>query len=77
MSEHKHDPVHPIGTCADCGGEMVYNVPRMGPDGGYVHKNTGRYDCGGSQAVGASTGHEETVDKTQRSLIASSRSFIT
>lgn len=35
-----------IGTCGHCGAEMRYNVPRLGPNGGYVHKATGRFDCG-------------------------------
>ncbi len=39
------NPRHPIGTCQQCGGEMVYNVPRLGPDGGYVHKETGKLLC--------------------------------
>ena len=40
-----HNPAHPIGTCRGCGEEMTYNVPRLGPDGGFVHKWTGRYEC--------------------------------
>lgn len=36
---------HPIGTCGHCGGEMVYNVPRLGSNGGYVHKSTGSLLC--------------------------------
>jgi hypothetical protein len=43
---YPHNPSHPIGTCTKCGGEMVYNVPRMGPNGGFVHKATGRLVCG-------------------------------
>ena len=34
----------PIGsetpTCAKCGAAMVYNVPRLGPSGGFVHAST-------------------------------------
>jgi hypothetical protein len=44
--QYPWNPKHPIGTCADCGKEMVYNVPRMGPDGGFVHKDTGSLTCG-------------------------------
>lgn len=40
-----HNPEHACGTCADCGGEMVWNVPRMGPAGGFVHKESGNFDC--------------------------------
>ena len=43
--EFPHNPAHPIGTCAKCGGEMVHNVPRIGTDGGFVHKETGRTEC--------------------------------
>lgn len=39
------NPAHPVGTCAQCGREMRYNVPRLGPGGGYVHADTGRLDC--------------------------------
>jgi hypothetical protein len=39
------NPSHPIGTCALCGEELVYNVPRLGPKGGYVHKNTRSLTC--------------------------------
>ncbi len=34
-----YNPAHKIGTCGNCGGEMTYNVPRMGPDGGFIHAN--------------------------------------
>jgi len=44
-----YNPAHPIGTCAKCGEEMTYNVPRIGPDGGYVHKETGYFTCGNRQ----------------------------
>lgn len=37
-----------IGTCGLCGAELAYNVPRLGPGGGYVHKSTGKLDCGES-----------------------------
>lgn len=43
---YTHNPAHLIGTCADCGEEMIHNVPRMGPDGGFVHKATGYVLCG-------------------------------
>lgn len=43
--KHGHNPAHAIGTCGKCGEEMVYNVPRLGPDGGYVHKATGKLQC--------------------------------
>lgn len=40
-----HNPNHPIGTCCTCGEEMIYNAPRLGPDGGYVHKSTSGFIC--------------------------------
>jgi hypothetical protein len=40
-----HNPAHLIGTCAGCGMEMVYNVPRLGSVAGFVHKASGRFDC--------------------------------
>lgn len=48
-SEYPHNPDHPIGTCVKCGEEMVYNVPRMGPNGGFIHKATGKYECSPSE----------------------------
>ncbi len=44
-SPFEYNPTHPIGTCALCGGEMLYNVPRMGPGGGFVHKETASLYC--------------------------------
>ncbi len=32
--------------CADCGETMRFNVPRLGPDGGYVHDKTHSLTCG-------------------------------
>ena len=32
-------------TCADCGEPMQYNVPRLGPAGGFVHCRTGNILC--------------------------------
>jgi len=32
-------------TCVKCGAAMRYNVPRLGPDGGYVHAASGSLDC--------------------------------
>lgn len=49
-TEFSHNPAHEIGTCARCGEEMVYNVPRLGPVGGFVHKSDGQYLCGGRKA---------------------------
>lgn len=31
--------------CCDCGKEMRFNVPRLGPGGGYVHAHTGFLVC--------------------------------
>lgn len=43
MSEHEQNTQRP--TCSKCGKEMVFNVPRMGPAGGYVHAGTGLLLC--------------------------------
>ena len=32
--------------CGYCGEAMTYNVPRLGPNGGYVHFKTGNLSCG-------------------------------
>jgi len=40
-----YNHAHPIGTCGKCGREMVHNVPRLGKDGGFVHKDTGSFLC--------------------------------
>ena len=42
---YPHNPSHAIGTCAKCGGEMTYNVPRIGPAGGFIHKASQNVDC--------------------------------
>lgn len=42
---YPHNPEHPTATCADCGEEMIYNVPRLGANGGYIHKNTQSFGC--------------------------------
>lgn len=39
------NPSHQCGTCAFCGGEMAYNVPRLGPNGGFIHRDTGDFLC--------------------------------
>lgn len=32
--------------CMNCGKPMKHNVPRLGPDGGWVHADTGYPLCG-------------------------------
>ena len=54
--EYPHNPDHPIGTCAKCGEEMAYNVPRLGLNGGFIHKNTSNTQCN-------MTTTEEAVEK--------------
>jgi len=44
-----YNPEHAVGTCAKCGREMIYNVPRLGPGGGFIHKTTMSFDCEGPQ----------------------------
>lgn len=36
---------HPHPTCGNCGNEMGHNVPRLGDSGGFVHKETGMFEC--------------------------------
>jgi hypothetical protein len=43
--QYKYNTKHPIGTCCDCGKEMIFNVPRLGANGGFVHKETGEFMC--------------------------------
>lgn len=31
--------------CGKCGGLMIFNVPRLGERGGYIHRDTGKFDC--------------------------------
>lgn len=45
MSDYGYNPKHYIGTCRRCGGEMVYNVPRFGAHGGFIHQESGRFLC--------------------------------
>lgn len=40
-----HNPAHEIGTCGKCGQEMAYNVQRLGRNGGFIHKATGKFEC--------------------------------
>lgn len=44
-SAFPYNPAHSIGTCAKCGKEMTFNVPRLGLEGGFVHKDTGEFLC--------------------------------
>ena len=50
-TKYEYNPAHPIGTCGDCGGEMIYNVPRLGINGGFIHKETGQLLCGPYQPI--------------------------
>ncbi len=36
-------------TCANCNRPMRHNVPRLGASAGWVHADTGRFECGVSQ----------------------------
>lgn len=40
-----YNPDHPLGTCGQCGAELVHNVPRLGNAGGFVHKSSGKVQC--------------------------------
>lgn len=49
---NKESPDKSTGTwCMDCGDAMRHNVPRMGPEGGWVHKSTGSLLCGPRKEV--------------------------
>jgi hypothetical protein len=61
------DPKHPAGTCAGCGEEMIWNVPRLGPDGGYIHKSTGLFLCKTSTPPSAAV---ETPEASMGEVIA-------
>lgn len=45
-----YNPAHAVGTCSACGKEMIFNVPRLGKHGGFIHKESGYYMCGGQPA---------------------------
>ena len=36
---------HPVGTCGHCSKELSHNVPRLGNSGGFIHKDTGKFEC--------------------------------
>jgi uncharacterized phage protein (TIGR01671 family) len=38
-------------TCGHCGKEMSHNVPRLGDSGGFVHKNTGKFECANEKPI--------------------------
>ncbi len=59
--QYPHNPAHQIGTCGTCGGEMRYNVPRLGPDGGFVHA-TGSIECAPPEPRGAGTAYDKAVE---------------
>ena len=40
-----YNPEHAIGTCGDCGREMIHNIPRLGDNGGFIHKENHSYMC--------------------------------
>jgi hypothetical protein len=40
-----YNPSQTVGTCSKCGEEMLFTVPRIGRDGGYIHKSTGKFLC--------------------------------
>jgi hypothetical protein len=60
------NPAHPVGTCAKCGAEMAYNVPRTGPNGGYVHKETGKPICRENQMNKPTEAHRATLNEFER-----------
>ena len=44
-NKYQYNPDHAVGTCGKCGKEMIYNVPRLGSAGGYIHKETNKLEC--------------------------------
>ena len=38
-------------TCGLCEDEMTHNVPRLGQAGGFVHKDTGKFECEPPKAI--------------------------
>lgn len=58
-ARYPHNPAHQCGTCAACGEEMRWNVPRMGPAGGFVHKASGKYECAPSVSPGTAANKTE------------------
>lgn len=42
---YPYDATHEVATCGLCGQEMGYNVPRLGPDGGFIHKHNSSFSC--------------------------------
>jgi hypothetical protein len=46
-------------VCAKCGEAMRYNVPRMGPAGGFIHAATGKFECAVAQSQ-AETPHSKS-----------------
>jgi hypothetical protein len=34
-----------LATCVKCGAAMVFNVPRLGPSGGYIHAQARSFLC--------------------------------
>lgn len=47
MKVDKDNPDKSTGNwCLDCGHAMRYNVPRLGPNGGFIHADTNQLQCG-------------------------------
>ena len=41
----------PTMTCGHCGKKMAHNVPRLGDAGGFVHKETGKFECSNKNPI--------------------------
>lgn len=52
----------PDFCCSSCGKPMRYNVPRLGPDGGFVHAATGSLSCAATTAADARSRTQVAVD---------------
>lgn len=58
----------PDASCAICGQAMRPNVPRLGPDGGWVHAETGRFECAAVAAQAAQGGEAQTLWLIERKV---------
>ncbi len=41
----EYNKEHAIGTCVKCGKEMIFNIPRLGANGGFIHSETCLIEC--------------------------------
>lgn len=61
-------------TCSKCGKLVCFNVPRLGPDGGFVHYDTGELLCEG-ESTKLVVDHTQTILSLQSQLAASEEAY--